>query len=72
MLTLAGTFSTSIPEPGTGVVGYRTGLDGGLAATRWVRIGRAVLRLRDAVWTTPDLGLGAVERPRWGARLERY
>ena len=60
MFTLAGTFSASIPEPGTGVVGYNAGLDAGLAAICWVKIGRAGLRGRDAVRATPDLGLGTV------------
>src|SRR5882724_9604385 len=59
MFTLAGTFSTSMPEPGTGVVGYNAGLGVGAAATRGMSVVDDGLGVRGAaVRATPDLGLG--------------
>src|ERR1700724_1478085 len=46
-LTLAGTFSGSMPEPAIGVVGYTTSLG-------------MVRAIRVAFWARPGLGLGVV------------
>jgi hypothetical protein len=69
MLTLAGTFSTSMPEPGldTGVVGYSAGDGASLAATREATIG-AGLMVRGAVRAGPDLGFGAVGETTMGGK----
>ena len=69
MLTLAGTFSTSMLEPGldTGVVGYSGGDGASLAATREATIG-AGLMVRGAVRVEPDLGFGAVGKTTTGGK----
>jgi hypothetical protein len=60
-LTLAGTFSTSMPEPDTGVVGYNTGPEAVVAAVRGAMAGLGLMVL-GAVRARPGLGFGGAVR----------